>query len=53
MIAALLICGIYAVAFWLVFFKFKWIKFSIVWGVVSGCSGAVQRRWRHECCSAP
>ena len=39
MIAALLICFIYVVAVWLVFFKFKWIKFSIVWGVVSGWIG--------------
>jgi multidrug resistance efflux pump len=39
MIAALLIVFLYAVAFWLVFFKFKWIKFSIVWGVVSGWVG--------------
>jgi multidrug resistance efflux pump len=39
MIAAMLICFFYAVAVWLVFFKFKWIKFSIVWGVVSGWIG--------------
>jgi multidrug resistance efflux pump len=39
MIAALLICFIYAVVVWLVFFKFKWIKFSIVWGVISGWVG--------------
>jgi multidrug resistance efflux pump len=39
MIAALLICFLYAVAVWLVFFKFKWIQFSIVWGVVSGWIG--------------
>jgi multidrug resistance efflux pump len=39
MIAALLICFIYVVLVWLVFFKFKWIKFSIVWGVVSGWIG--------------
>ena len=39
MIAALLICFFYAVAVWLVFFKFKWIKFSIVWGVISGWIG--------------
>ncbi|MGB5612315.1 MAG: biotin/lipoyl-binding protein, partial [Sedimenticolaceae bacterium] len=25
----------YAVLVWLVFFKFKWMKFSITWGVVS------------------
>jgi multidrug resistance efflux pump len=35
MAAALLICVIYGTLFWLVFFKFKWIKFSIPWGVVS------------------
>ena len=39
MIAALLIVFVYVVAFWLVFFKFKWIKFSIVWGVISGWVG--------------
>ena len=39
MIAALVICFLYAVVVWLVFFKFKWIKFSIVWGVVSGWIG--------------
>jgi multidrug resistance efflux pump len=39
MIAALLICFLYAVGVWLVFFKFKWIRFSIVWGVVSGWVG--------------
>jgi len=39
MIAALLICFIYVVLVWLVFFKFKWIKFSIVWGVISGWIG--------------
>jgi multidrug resistance efflux pump len=38
-IAALLICFIYVVLVWLVFFKFKWIKFSIVWGVISGWIG--------------
>jgi len=38
-IAALLVCFFYALAFWLVFFKFKWIKFNIVWGVVSGWVG--------------
>jgi len=39
MIAALLICAFYAGGVWLVFFKFKWIKFNIVWGVVSGWVG--------------
>ncbi|MEZ5571273.1 MAG: HlyD family secretion protein [Halioglobus sp.] len=35
MAAALLICIFYAALVWLVFFKFKWIKFSIPWAVVS------------------
>ena len=35
MIAGLVICFVYAVVVWLVFFYFKWIKFSIAWGVVS------------------
>ena len=35
MAAALLICIIYAAIMWLVFFKFKWLKFSIPWAVVS------------------
>ncbi len=35
MAAALLICIIYAAIMWLVFYKFKWIKFSIPWAVVS------------------
>ena len=39
MIAALVICFLYAVLVWLVFGKFKWIKFSIVWGVISGWIG--------------
>ncbi len=32
---ALTITVIYAVAIWLVFFKFKWLKFNIVWGILS------------------
>jgi multidrug resistance efflux pump len=32
----LLITFLYCVGVWLVFFKFKWIKFSIAWGIVSG-----------------
>jgi multidrug resistance efflux pump len=32
---AIAITIIYVVAIYLVFFKFKWLKFSIVWGVVS------------------
>ncbi len=35
MVAGLLICFIYAALVWLVFFKFRWLKFSILWGVVS------------------
>ena len=35
MVAGLLICVIYAFVIWLVFFKFRWLKFSIAWGVVS------------------
>jgi len=35
MIAALVLCFGYAVLVWLVFFYFKWLKFSIAWGVVS------------------
>jgi hypothetical protein len=26
---------VYALVVWLVFFKFKWTKFSIAWGVIS------------------
>ncbi len=32
---ALTITVIYVAAVWLVFFRFKWLKFNIVWGVVS------------------
>ncbi len=39
MIIALLVCFLYAVLVWLTFFRFKWIKFNIVWGVVSGWVG--------------
>jgi multidrug resistance efflux pump len=35
MIAGLVICFGYAVLVWLVFFYFKWLKFTIAWGVVS------------------
>jgi multidrug resistance efflux pump len=38
-IAGLVLVSIYAVAVWLVFFKFKWLKFSIAWGVVSALVG--------------
>ena len=39
MIAGIVICFVYAVIVWLVFFKFRWLKFSIPWGVVSGFVG--------------
>lgn len=32
---ALVITLVYVILVWLVFFRFKWLKFSIVWGVVS------------------
>ena len=35
MTAAIVICVVYVVVVWLVFFKFRWLKFSIAWGVVS------------------
>jgi len=35
MIAGLVLCFGYAVLVWLVFFYFKWLKFTIPWGVVS------------------
>jgi multidrug resistance efflux pump len=35
MIIALVICVIFGFSVWLVFFKFKWLKFTAVWGVVS------------------
>ena len=35
MIAGLVICFVYATVVWLVFFYFRWIKFTIAWGVVS------------------
>jgi len=35
MIAALVLLFGYVVLVWLVFFKFKWLKFTIAWGVVS------------------
>jgi multidrug resistance efflux pump len=34
-LAGLVICFVYAVLVWLVFFKFRWLKFNIVWGVIS------------------
>jgi multidrug resistance efflux pump len=38
-IAGLVICFGYVFLCWLVFSKFKWIKFSIAWGVVSALVG--------------
>jgi hypothetical protein len=35
MIIALLICVIFTFFAWLVFFKFKWLKFTAAWAVVS------------------
>ena len=35
MLLALVLLFGYAVIVWLIFFRFKWLKFSIVWGVVS------------------
>ncbi len=35
MTVAVIITLVYGVAVWLVFFKYRWLKFSIVWGVVS------------------
>jgi multidrug resistance efflux pump len=39
MIAGLLICFGYVVLVWLVFFRFRWLKFSPGWGVVSAFVG--------------
>ncbi len=39
MIVGLVLCFGYAVLVWLVFFHFKWLKFSITWGVVSAFFG--------------
>ncbi|MEM7170259.1 MAG: HlyD family secretion protein [Pseudomonadota bacterium] len=35
MLMAVLITVLYIVAVWLVFYKFKWLKFNIAWGIVS------------------
>lgn len=35
MTIAIIITVVYCVAIWLVFFKYRWLKFNIVWGVVS------------------
>jgi multidrug resistance efflux pump len=34
-IAAILILVYFSIIFWLVFFKFKWLKFSPGWGIIS------------------
>ena len=39
MIAGLLICFGYSVLVWLVFFRFRWLKFTVAWGVVSAFVG--------------
>jgi multidrug resistance efflux pump len=39
MVAGLVILFGYVVLVWLVFFKFKWLKFTIAWGVVSAFVG--------------
>lgn len=39
MIAGLVIVFGYICIIWLIFFKFKWMKFNIAWGVVSGIVG--------------
>ena len=35
MLFGFVVLFVYALIVWLVFFKFKWLKFSIVWGIVS------------------
>jgi multidrug resistance efflux pump len=40
MIAAFVLCFGYVVLVWLVFFKLRWLKFNITWGVVSAYFGA-------------
>ena len=35
MLAALVMLFAYGTAVWLVFFRFRWLKFTIAWGVVS------------------
>jgi len=39
MIAGLVLVFGYAVLVWLVFFRFKWLKFTIAWGAVSAFTG--------------
>src|SRR5271154_3391561 len=40
MAIVLLITFLYCFAIWLVFFKFKWLRFSPAWGVISAFVGA-------------
>ena len=35
MLAGLVVCFVYALVVWLVFFKFRWLKFTVTWGVIS------------------
>ena len=35
MTAAILILVLFSIVFWLVFFKFKWLKLSPGWGIIS------------------
>lgn len=39
MFLALLITAVYSLFVWLVFFRFKWIKFNIAWGLVTAFVG--------------
>jgi len=39
MFIGLLVTTLYITVVWLVFFRFKWLRFSIAWGVVSGLFG--------------
>src|SRR5271166_5544036 len=39
MIAGLLITTIFGTAVWLVFFRFRWIRFTPGWGIISGLFG--------------
>ena len=40
MLFGFVVLFVYALVVWLVFFKFKWLKFSIAWGIVSAGFGA-------------
>ncbi len=41
MILGLVITFVYLAIIWVVFFKFKWLKFSMAWGVVSALFGRI------------